>query len=660
MDHQTGRTAEVIAAVCDTLLPSLEPPAGELRAAEDAEGVARYYRDGAAARGIDRGVVAAVPGLDASLRRAVERLVTHLDAAGFAGRDLAGRTALLHEAAAEEELRLALRQVKSMVMGSFVGAVDLGGSNDTWAVLGYPGPATLPPAPRDAPKRIPLTEVTGPSATLAADVVVIGSGAGGAIVAARAAQAGLSVLVLEAGGYRNEADFRQIDSLGAEMFLRRGSFWSDSGQMGLLAGTALGGGTLINSMVCLRTPRHIRELWAAEGLEGLDGPDFDKYTDAVWDRLGVNTDATTYNANTRAMITGLASRGYSHERLPRNALLSDDPSLCGYCNAGCQQGAKRSTLHTYLEDAVAAGARVVVDCSVDRITTADGRATGVTATVGTADGPCALTVDAPTVVLAAGGIESPAVLLRSGIGGPAVGKNLRLHPAWIVTGVYDEPVQAWHGQIQSAVSFDLTRVVDGGGFLVESLALNPGTWAAQSPFTDAAAMRRRLRDLPYFATWHGVAHDHGAGEVVLDDDGRAAVRWRLDDAVDHRIAVRAHVELAQMHREAGAREVFTWHWTDRTWRRGEDFDRYLASLAEAPPEDHTAFSAHQMGSCRLGSSPDTSVADGRGELHDTRGVWIGDASALPTAPGVNPMITVMALAERTAAFLTASAPAPVP
>ncbi|MDP5182510.1 GMC family oxidoreductase [Blastococcus sp. BMG 814] len=653
MTPRTDRMAEIIAAVCDTFAPSLEPPAAELRGAADPEAIARYYRDGAAARGIDRMVVAALPGLDATLRRAVQRLAAHLDAAGFLEGDLGGRTAALHEAAGEEELRLALRQVKSMVMGSFVGAVDPAGNNDTWPVLGYPGPSSPPPAAAEAPKRIPLTQPAGPSARLTADVVVIGSGAGGAIIAARAAQAGRSVLVLEAGSYRNEADFRQIDSLGAEMFLRRGAFWSSSGQMGLLAGTALGGGTLINSMVCLRTPQHIRELWAADGLEGLDAPEFDKYLDSVWDRLGVNTDATTYNSNTRAMITGLASRGYSHERIPRNALLSDDPSMCGYCNAGCQQGAKRSTLHTYLEDAVSAGARVVVDCAVDRITTADGRATGVTATVTTPTGSCALTVEAPTVVVAAGGIESPAVLLRSGIGGPAVGKNLRLHPAWIVTGVYDEPVEAWHGQIQSAVSFDLSRVVDGGGFLVESLALNPGTWAAQSPFTDAAAMRRRMRDLPYFATWHGVAHDHGAGEVVLDDDGRAAVRWRLDDEVDHRIAVRAHVELAQMHREAGAREIFTWHWTDHTWRRGEDFDRYLASLAEAPPEDHTAFSAHQMGSCRLGSSPDTSVADGRGELHDVRGVWIGDASALPTAPGVNPMITIMALAERTAAFLTA-------
>ncbi|MDY7086413.1 MAG: GMC family oxidoreductase [Actinomycetota bacterium] len=636
----------IIRAVCDTFAPSLDAPSG----ADDA--TIAFYRDGAVARGIDVAVAAAAGSLDALTRGAVADLVARLGPA-FAENDLETRTATLLAVADESmRLRLGVRQLKAMTLATLVGAVDETGTNPTWPALGYPGPASKPPA---TPKTLPLQALPAGEATLEADVVVIGSGAGGAIVAARAAQAGASVLVLEAAQYRNEADFRQIDALGAaQMFLRGGSLWSTSGQMGVLAGATLGGGTVINSMVCLRTPQHIRELWASYGLEGLDGPDFDKFTDMVWDRIGVNTDATRYNANTRAMITGLASLGYRHERLPRNAAPDDDATMCGYCNAGCQQGKKRSTLHTYLRDAVDAGARIVVGAHVDRVLVNDGRAGGVAATVQTPGGPCALTVDARNVVVAAGGIESPAILLRSGIGGPAAGKNLTLHPAWIVTGVYEEPVEAWHGQIQSAVSFDLTRVVDGGGFLVESLALNPGTWAGQSPFTDGRTTRDQLRKLPYFATWHGVSHDHGSGEVHLDADGRAAVHWDLDDDVDHRIAVRAHTELARMHREAGATEIFTFHWSDQRWRRGEDFDAYLAQLAGSPINDHTAFSAHQMGSCRLGADPATSVADGWGQLHDVAGVWIGDASALPTAPGVNPMITVMALAERTASALVTS------
>jgi choline dehydrogenase-like flavoprotein len=154
--------------------------------------------------------------------------------------------------------------------------------------------------------------------------------------------------------------------------------------------------------------------------------------------------------------------------------------------------------------------------------------------------------------------------------------------------------------------------------------------------------------------WHApfitVARDHGAGEVVLDDLGRAVVRWGLDDEVDARMAVRAHMELVRLHHAAGAEEIFTGHTRRLGWRRGEDFDAFVDAVeaADYGPLDVACFTAHQMGACRMGSDPDTSVADGRGELHDTKGVWIGDASAFPTAPGVNPMISIMSLAHRTA------------
>ena len=634
-----------VVAVATTLLPPLDAPEG----AEP--GLAAYFRDGAAERGIDITVASIVPLLDAPVRSAVMALVAHLEAEGFADLGLEDRVAALHRAADDQHLRLGVRHLKTLVLGTFVNGVGPDRRNPTWPVLGYPGPVSAPIAPSDAPGRLPVLDPE--ESRISADVVIIGSGAGGAVIAARCAAAGLSVLVLEAGEERAEDSLKELDSDGAGMFLRGGILWSENGQMGVLAGAVLGGGTLINSMVCLKTPDDVRADWASQGLTGLDGPEFDKHLDQVWDRLGVNTDATVYNGNTRAMITGLASLGYGHERLPRNAARDDDSSLCGYCNAGCQRGAKRTVVHTYLQDAVAAGTSIIVGCEVDAVLSEDGVASGVRATLRRPDGDRQLIVDAPSVVVAAGGIESPAVLLRSGIGGPAVGRNLRLHPAWIVTGVYEEPIEAWHGQIQSAVSFDLTKVVDGGGFLVESLGLNPGTWAGQMPFVDGRTTRERLLDLRRFATWHGVSHDHGSGEVYLDDEGRAAVRWELDDA-DRKIGLRAHRELAAMHRAAGAAEVFTFHWKDVRWRKGEDFDAFVDSLGDIDDEDYTAYSAHQMGSCRLGDDPETSVADGWGQLHDVSGVWVGDASALPAAPGVNPMITIMALAERTAEALIQS------
>jgi choline dehydrogenase-like flavoprotein len=252
-----------------------------------------------------------------------------------------------------------------------------------------------------------------------------------------------------------------------------------------------------------------------------------------------------------------------------------------------------------------------------------------------------LVVEAPTVVVAAGGIESPALLLRSGIGGPTVGRNLTLHPAFFVTGVHDEPLDGWSGQFQAVATDDFD------GFIVECVGTSPALWASASPLVDSARHRARMVDLPNVAAWHALIRDHGSGSVELGADGRTVVRWSLDHPADRENAARAHVELAKLHHAAGAREIYTFHWDDVSWRRGGDFEAFVRALERAP-HGHVALSAHQMGTCRLGVDPETSVADGRGELHDTRGVWIGDASAFPSPSGVNPMITIMALARRTA------------
>jgi choline dehydrogenase-like flavoprotein len=564
-----------------------------------------------------------------------EPVLAELEAAGFTSLDLDARTRLLVELGARGgATRQLLRELKGAVMGLVYALPE----NPNWPALGYPGPVTEPP---QAPKTIRVESMSGPSATLRAEVCVVGSGAGGSVIAAELQQAGRSVIVLERAAYRNEADFKQLELVGAqELFLRGGLFFSDTGSMGLLAGATLGGGTVINSMVCLRPPERILAEWNRMGLE-LD--EFDDHLDAVSERINVNTEATRPNRVNEMMLEALAARGLSGEILARNASLDDDPRYCGYCNAGCQQGCKQSTLRTYLQDAADAGTRFVVDCAVDRVLVRDGRAAGVAARFGETE----LTVEAPVVVVAAGGLETPALLLRSGIGGPAVGKHLRLHPTYFVTGLYDEEIRSWDGQFQATVSFAFAEAVQGSGFLVESVNLSLPFFASSMAFTGGAVHKQRMLDLRHAATWHAVSHDTGSGEVVLDDAGEPVVRWGLDNPIDRAVAARAHVELARLHRARGAREIFTFHWDDPAWRAGEDFDAYIARL-EAAPYEGLAYSAHQMGSCRLGSDPAISVAGPWGELHDVSGVWIGDASALPTAPGVNPMLTIMALARRTA------------
>jgi choline dehydrogenase-like flavoprotein len=412
-------------------------------------------------------------------------------------------------------------------------------------------------------------------------------------------------------------------------------------------------------MNCLRTPDRIRREWAEHGLQGLDDPSYDEHIDAVMKRINATDAATTQNRQHKKMIAALDALGMAHKTIVRNVDEScEDPRVCGYCLSGCQKGCKQSTMKTYLQDASDAGARFVVGCHADRVMVdSEGRAAGVAATVTGADGSTTqLTVHAPTVVVAAGSIESPALLLRSGIGGPAVGKHLRLHPAGIVNGIYDEPIEAWIGQIQSEVSDHFADCEGEWGFLIESVGATPSIGAGGVPWRDGEQHKRDFAHIfPHHAPFISVARDHGEGEVVIDAYGRAVIRWSLSDELDRKLFVRANVELARMHYAIGAPEIRTLHATEVSWRRdsGEPFEEFVKRIESAPygPADITIFTAHQMGSCRMGSDPADSVADGRGQLHDTPGVWIGDASAFPTAPGVNPMVSIMSLAHRTAGHI---------
>jgi len=636
--------------VCDTFAPSVDVP--------DVDDTARAFYARAAS---DLGVAAQIESLLAqtALPEEIEATGQLLDAIagqGFDGYDLDARTALLHAMGeSAPEVKFGLRQLRALTFLFFYGLATTTEPNPNWPAIGYPGPRSAAPSPEQAPKTIELLPIRGETTELDADVCIVGSGAGGGVIAAELARAGRTVVVLEMGSYRNESDFHQLELQGMfELYLGGGLAASEDGSIAVLAGSTLGGGTVVNYMNCIRTPQPIREEWAAHGVEGIDQPGYEEHIDAVWQRLGVNDTATSQNRTHKRLIAACEELGYPHRPLTRNAdTACEDPSTCGYCYAGCQTGCKQSTMKTFLQDAADAGAKFVVGARAERILTHHGRARAVVATVTHEDGSTGeLTVNASTVVVAAGAIESPALLLRSGIGGPAAGRHLRLHPASLVAGVYEQPIEGWVGQIQSALSDQFKHIEDEHGFLIEATTVAPAIVAMSLPWEDGLQHKRTLGRLAHVAPFISVARDHGEGQVVIDDYGRAVTRWGFGDEVDARLFKRAMVELARLQRAAGAKEIITFYQRPvLRWSEGEDFDAFLAAIEDGSlePNDIAAFTAHQMGSCRMGSDPSDSVADGRGELHDTKGVWIGDASAFPTAPGVNPMISIMSLAHRTAA-----------
>ncbi len=637
-------------AVCDTVVPAVDDsqPDAALK-----EFLARPASDLQVAEQIE-GLLATMPPeqLDG-----FAQLLDSLAQYDFASQPLESRTQILHDVSASgHDARLGVLALRNATFLFFYGLPDENGRNPNWEAIGYPGPISAPPSPQDAPKTIQTHEPAGETATLSADACVVGSGAGGAVIAAELQKAGKQVLVLEMGGYRNESDFKQLELPGLfELYLGGGLLSSEDGSIAVFAGSTLGGGTVVNYMNCLRTPDRIRGEWARHGIEGIDQPEYDSHIDAVMTRINATDAATTQNRQHKKMIQALDACGMAHRPIVRNVDTScEDPRVCGYCLSGCQKGCKQSTMKTFLQDASDDGAKAIVGAHADRILVADGEAAGVEATVTHADGSTTkLTVDAPTVVVACGSIESPALLLRSGIGGPAVGKHLRLHPAAIVNGVYEEPIEGWIGQIQSEVSDHFAACEGEHGFLIESVGATPSIGAGGVPWRDGEQHKRDFaRIFRHHAPFISVARDHGEGEVVLDAHGQPVIRWSLTDEVDRKLFVRANVELAKLHHAIGAPEIRTLHATEVSWRRdsGEPFEDFLERIENAPygPADVTIFTAHQMGSCRMGSDPADSVADGRGQLHDVEGVWIGDASAFPTAPGVNPMVSIMSLAHRTA------------
>ena len=662
MPELSEQARQTLVLVCDTVVPALTSP-------DDADGFwARSASDVGVAPALEQFIATMPPEQQAGLGELLEGLA----AQGFAGASQRSREQLLRNIALlGPEAAAGVGALTGLTLFLAYGAPDpQTGRNPNWSVFGYPGPVSAPPA---EPKPIAPVVPEGDTLELEADACVVGSGAGGGVVAAELAAAGLRVVVLEAGGYFNESDFNQLELWAYQnLYYRGGPIQTADLNVTLQAGSTLGGGTVVNWTNCLRTKPGVREQWAREhGLEGVDGPDYDRHLDAVLDRLGANDRCCDYNGPTQRLQEGAQALGWSFAHVVRNADESRyDPVSAGYMGFGDQSGSKQSTLRTYLQDAADAGAQIVVRCAAERVLIEGGRAAGVQATWADPEtGRSArVTVRAPRVIVAAGALESPALLLRSGIGGPATGDYLRLHPCTALFGTYAEDQQAWWGAPHTGLVDEFSGRWDGQGFLVETAQYAPALAASALPFATAAQHKDAMTRMRYGASFIGLVRDRGHGRVTIDADG-AAVHWySLTDELDVLNTHRALDAQARLHAAAGAVEIQGLAAGAPRWRRGDDLEAFIARLQRIPLRagGHRLFSAHQMGSCRMGADPQTSVAGPWGELHDTPGVWIGDASAFPTSSGTNPMISIMALARRTAEAIVGSrlsadhATAPVP
>jgi len=500
--------------------------------------------------------------------------------------------------------------------------------------------------------------------TLHCDVVIVGSGAGGSVLAERLTARGLDVVMLEEGGYwtRRSFDGREDHSY-PRLYQEMANRATDDQSVLILQGRSVGGGTTVNWCTCFRTPRRVLDHWRDHhGVKGLTEEVLTPHWEAIEKRLHIaEWPLDRMNANNQVLWDGCGKLGYSRGLVRRNV---NNCANLGYCGLGCPLDAKMSMLVTLIPDAVEKGMRLVANASVRRLLVGNRRVGGVEAELldPETDRPTGVTlkVMAKTVVVSGGAINSPALLLRSNLDGNGnVGKRFFLHPVVIMSALMPEPVAAWSGAPQSAYSH---HFIDRGagklGFLLEVPPIMP--LIAATVFPGFGEQHQALLEtLPYTQTTIAICHDgllpeDAGGTVKLRDpeERRVSIEYPLQPF--HFEAFRAACkEMARIQFAAGAREVRSLHSKPVLIRKVGDIDAAMDAAAWEPGRVRVA-TAHQMGGCAMGGDPRTSVVDSTLRYHGMDNLFVVDGSVFPTSLGVNPQETIYGVARWASQFVAAA------
>ncbi|MDX6622463.1 MAG: hypothetical protein QOE75_395 [Solirubrobacterales bacterium] len=477
------------------------------------------------------------------------------------------------------------------------------------------------------------------------DVVIVGSGAGGAVAATELAEAGLDVVVLEAGGHYNRENYPSDHLEAISTLYRDAGLTIAEGRPPIPVPVAkvVGGTTVINSGTCFRAPEPILDDWRSRfGIEWAHDLDAD-FAEAEQMLHVKQLDPDRMGRNGQLAMEGAAALGVSGAPIFRNA---GDCVQCSSCPFGCEIDAKRGMHVSYLPRAVAAGARVRAGVDVRRILTENGRAVGVEARTGGQR----FTVRARRAVIVAGGaLGTPELLQRSGLGGRHVGRNLHIHPACWIGARYDEEVRGWDGVMQSFYvdQWERERILLEATFT--PLAFG-GAWLLGA----GAEHQRRMLDFAHVGSIGVHLCDESAGRVGLGAEGSLRASYRLTAADARRLAF-GIARAAEVHFAAGATEVYP-----NIARVGVLKPGDLASFEATAfkPSELRLEAFHPMGTARIAADPSEGACDLRGAVHGTAGLYVADGSLFPTSVGVNPMMTIIAFAKQVARGVAEESPRP--
>ena len=485
------------------------------------------------------------------------------------------------------------------------------------------------------------------------DVLVVGSGPGGAVVAKELAEAGRDVVLLEEGPPIAPKDMRLEAAESLQRLLREGGSRATRGNlfMPTMQAIALGGGSLVNSAISCRAPGWALEKWERRTGVELSEADLAPHYERVEAFLGVApTDEPIQGERNLLFKRGCDALGLSSEPTPRNVRGCKGS---GECFTGCRNQAKQSTDVSYVPAALAAGARVLTSTRVEAVLTQGRRAVGVRGHVvepftGKVGAP--FEVHADVVVLAAGCMQTPVILERSGLGGGWVGRDLQLHPGLAVMGVFPDEVAPWKGATQGYHSL---HFLQSHGIKLEVLWSPPSVLAARLPGL-GSDYQRTLLDYRRMAPFDViVATERSTGRVRAKRSGfDPDIEFHFDQSDFDRLQEGVAI-LSDICWAAGAEAILPGlHGVPDVLSSKREAE--LLRKAKLAPRDSISAANHAMGTTRMSARAEDGVVDAWGRMHGVDGLYIADTGIFAGSPAVNPMLTVMALADRIALGLASS------